>query len=407
MLVAVGASHHTVGLDELAALTPHAEQVRAGLAAHPAVRGVLVLATCNRFEVYLDAAEFHPAVEAAVAAVAGLAGTRLAADLAVQVGEAAVSHALTVTCGLDSMVVGEAEITGQVRAAVAAGDDSLSPTLRRLFQHALATSKAVTSQTRLGAAGRSVASVGLDLVERRHGPLADRRVLVLGTGAYARVVVAELSRRGVTDLWVHSGSGRAERFAQTHPVAPVPTGDLPNALARAELVIACSGGPGPVLTTEHLIDARYGAQGALPVVDLSLGGDVDPQAGSLPGVDLIDLEAIGEHAPEEAASAVLAAQDLVDRAVQAYVHVEGGRAADPAVVAMRSYVMTMIEAELRLIERRYPPEVAAVVARSLRRVSNALLHAPSLRAHELARSGGIDDYHRAMVTLFGFELETR
>lgn len=331
-LVVIGASHHTVGLDELAALTPLGVTARARLADHPAVAGVLVLATCNRFEVYLDAIEFHPAVEATLTTLAELAddrGARVVDDLQVRVGQGAVLHALTVACGLDSMVVGEAEIAGQVRAAVAQHDEYLSPTLRRLFQHTLATSKAVTARTQLGAAGRSVASVGLDVVEARHGALDRRRVLLIGTGAYARIVTAELARRGAHDVWVHSPSGRAEVFAAGHAVRAVDPGGLADALARAELVVACSGGSAPVLDEELLCEARFGAQAALPVVDLSLGRDVSSAAALLPGIDLVDLETIGEHAPGEAATAILAAQDIVARAVEAYVHVEGGRGGRP------------------------------------------------------------------------------
>ncbi len=407
MLLAIKASHHDVSLDELAALTPHDSSVRTRLADVPAVQGVLVLSTCNRFEVYLDTDEFHPAVDATVAAVAELSGSpQLAGNLKILVGEAAIKHALDVTCGLDSMVVGEAEVSGQVRSAVAQCDRTLSPTLRRLFQHALATSKAVATRTSLGAAGRSVASVALDLVETRRGPVAKQRVLVLGTGAFARVVVAELARRQAREVHVYSGSGRAERFAQTHPVLPVGGDDLAGALRDADVVVACSGGADPLLTVEVLTEARSDSRGVLPIVDLSLGRDVEAAAQELSAVEVLTLAAVGEHAPEEAAAAVIEAQDLLERAVEAHLHVEGGRAADPAVTAMRAWVMGVIEEEIKAVEQRQPPEVATVVARSLRRVSGALLHAPSVRAQELARTGGIEDYHRAMHTLLGIELET-
>lgn len=406
-LVVVGASHHTVGMDELAQLAPIAEPLRRGLVDEPAVSGSVVLATCNRFEVYLDAVRFHEAIEATLGLMSQLAGPAAAPvveALQIQVGEGAVAHCLTVACGLDSMVVGEAEIAGQVRAALA-GSDTVSPVLRRLFQHALSTSKAVTTRTRLGAAGRSVASVGLDLVELRHGPLADRRTLLIGTGAYARVVAAELSRRGCTDVWVHSATGRAEAFARTHPVTPVHPGELVDALARSELIITCSGASTPVLDENVLTPARSAATSALPIIDLSLGGDLTPAAAALPGVDCIDLKVIGEHAPTAAATAILAAQEIVARGVATFLHLEGGRAADPAVVAMRSHIMEIIGTELELVARRYPPEIAEAVARSLRRVSNELMHTPSLRAQELARTGELDDYRRAMRTLFGIDIE--
>ena len=134
-----------------------------------------------------------------------------------------------------------------------------------------------------------------------------------------------------------------------------------------------------VLTHELLEEARFGAQSALPIVDLALSSDVAPDAGELPGVDLIGLEAIGEHAPPEAATAMLEAQDIVAKAAETFRHIEGGRAADPAVIAMRAHVMGIIECEQALVGRKYPPEVAEAVVRSLRRVSNSLMHTPSLR----------------------------
>lgn len=404
-LVAIGVSHHHVDFAELAVLTPHAGDLTQALAAHPSVGGVMVLSTCNRFEVYLDAHQFHPVIEAVLALMEQFVGGPSAmSDPQVFVGEGAIDHLLRVTCGLDSMVVGEAEITGQVREAISKGQ--LNAPLRRLVQHALSTSKQVANQTELRGAGRSVVSVGLDLVESRHGAVAQRRTLIIGTGAYARVVTAELGRREATDLWVYSPSGRAQAFATTHPVQVVSAGALADFLTSTDLVITCSGASEPVITTEALTQARKEATSALPVLDLSLGGDVAPGASALPGVDLIDLEVISQQSVDASGSAVVAANDMVARAVEAYLHLEGERAADPAVIALRAHVMSKIEAELTLVENRYPPEVAELIGRSLRRVSNSLLHAPVLRAHQLARTGGLDDYHRAMSTLFGIEMSS-
>ncbi|MGV1005331.1 MAG: glutamyl-tRNA reductase [Candidatus Nanopelagicales bacterium] len=401
-LIVVGVSHHQGDLSEVAALNPHLPTITARLRGAEELHGSIVLATCNRVEFYLDAPAFHPAVELVCEAVAAAAGDEAAGQLTVAVDENAVQHCFAVASGLHSMVVGESEVAGQVRAALKDAGDHASAPLQRLFQHALETSKTVANRTELGAAGRSIASVGLDIVAARHGGLADRRVLLIGTGAYARVVCAELGRRGCQQIAVHSTTGRAAQFASTHPVAVA--ADLPGALQRADLVITASGSGVPVLTSDLLRASRQGARRVLPVVDLSLTTDVDPAAGRLPGIDLIDLEAIGEHAPTEAGSAVLTAHDIVRKAVATFQHLETGRAADPAVVAMRSHVMSIIESEALLAARKYPPEVAAAVERSLRRVSNALLHTPSLRAQELARSGSLDDYRRAMHTLFGIEV---
>lgn len=410
-VTAVGISHHLVPLDELATLSRVATMVAAQLGRSPALAGHVVLSTCNRFEVYFESSSFHAGVDSVLAAIlAGLPeGSRPLADqFQVYAGHAAVQHLMEVASGLDSMVIGEDEIIGQVRDAIAQARSHVSPALQRLFDAALTTGKAVSSRTDLGAAGRSLAAVGLGLVEQRHYPLAGRQALVIGTGSYARVVIAALRRLGCTDLSVYSPSDRASRFAASHPVRPVTAADLPAVLATTDLLVTCSGGESssePVITVAALAAARGPGSALLPVLDLSLTGNVEPDAVQLLGVDLIDLEEIGAHAPTEQATAVLAARDLVTRGVDAYLHLESGRAATPAVIAIRAYVSQFIEREIESAARRYDTETAAAVARSLRRVANSLLHAPSLKAAELARSGGLADYASALHTLFGIDVE--
>jgi glutamyl-tRNA reductase len=379
------------------------------MAAHTAVRGVVLLATCNRFELYMEATEFHAAVDAGRAMIAGLAQRDMPevdSALVVHVGEGAVEHLLLVASGLDSVVVGEREIAGQVRLALADHDATASPGLRRLFQAALTTSKAIASSTMLGASGRSLAGVGLDLLADRFFPLAGRRVLLQGTGAYAGVVLAELLRRGVDEIRVYSGTGRADAFAASHsPAVPVSPGDLPDALAWSDVVVCCSGNGSQTLTADSLADARVGRIAPLPVLDLAMAGDVAPEVSLLPQVVVIDLDEVSRNAPPEQADAVAAAMELVRSGVATFSHVEGGRRADPAVTAIRAHVAAIIEAEIVAAERRHTPETADAVARSLRRVSNALLHTPSIRAAALARTGDLEDYRNALHTLFGIDVE--
>ncbi len=409
-LIHLGLSHRSVRSAELAALSDRAGDLAAKLVeAHPVVRGAVLLATCNRFELYLDATEFHSAVEGARHLIQELAGSDLShvdPALGVSVGDGAVEHLFKVACGLDSMVIGEHEIAGQVRQALADNDATTSPVLRRLFQAALTTSKAVASGTTLGAGGRSLASVGLDVVASRLGSLEGRHVLLQGTGAYAGVVVAELLRRQVSEIRVHSGTGRAAAFAGSHPpLTPVPASELSAAVRWADVVVCCSGTSTRQLTVDLISEARSGRPEPLPILDLAVAGDVPPEVDVLPEVALVDLDEVARHAPPERAAAVEAARQLVDQAVATFRHTEGGRQADPAVTAMRAHVSSIIESEIKASERRNSPETAEAVARSLRRVSNALLHTPSLRAAELARAGELDDYRNALHTLFGIDVE--
>lgn len=408
---AVGLNHHLAPTEQLAVVSKAAADIQGRLAAS-GLSGHILLSTCNRFEVYFDSDGFHSGLDTVLEAIqAALPAEQrgILDQFEVYASQAAVQHLLEVASGLDSMVIGEAEVIGQVRDALKEGEAQASAALIRLFNAALTTAKAVSSRTDLGAAGRSIAQVGLDLIGSRHFDLAGTRVLIVGTGRYAAVVVAALTRLGCSDIQVHSESGRAEAFAATHPVQPVPEGELGSALAGTQVLVTCRGGgqaAAPVITAE-LIAATREAAPLLPILDLSLNGDVAAGAGELLNVDLIDLDEIGAHAPAEQTAAIIAARNLVTRGVDTYLHLEQGRAASPAVTAIRAHVSQFIEREIESAARRHDPETAAAVAHSLRRVSNALLHTPSLRAAEFARSGELADYSQALRTLFGIEVEAK
>ena len=213
-------------------------------------------------------------------------------------------------------------------------------------------------------------------------------------------------RRGAAGIRVSSGTGRADAFAAGHPPAvAVPPDGLREAIAWADIVVCCSGTGSEPLTADALAAALRGRPGPLPILDLAMAGDVAPDVSLLPQVIRIDLDDVSRAAPAEQAEAVATAWDLVRSGVAAFGHLEGGRRADPAVTAIRSYVASIIEAEIVAAERRHAVETADAVARSLRRVSNALLHTPSIRAAELARTGDLEDYRNALQTLFGIDVE--
>lgn len=408
VLVKLGVSHHEVDLDLLSRLSLAADGLAETLVAHPRVHGAVTLATCNRFEVYLDVDRFHSSVDLTMDTVARSCGVdrRVVADsMRVLVGTQTAQHLFSVACGLESMVVGEDEIAGQVRRALATAQTrgTTSPTLERLLQHALETSKTVAHSTGLGAAGRSIVGVALDVVEQHHGAMAGRRALVLGTGAYARVVVASLRRRGCTSVDVYSATGQAPLFAASHDVRPVPENGLPAVLAEVDLLTAASGSTGPIVDSDLVLATRQ-ARRVLPVLDLALSSDLSADVRELPHVHVIDLADVAAHAPEEHADAMLHAQDIVLHAVEQFEAHERGRTADHAVVAMRAHVMTIINEELERISSRVDADTAVEIARALHRVSNAILHQPSIRARELAQTGDVADYLRAIHTLFGIDV---
>jgi glutamyl-tRNA reductase len=402
-LVVLSASHRDIDLDVLEQISHGAHSVTPEIAAADSVRGVVALATCNRFEVYLDAAAQDDAcarVIDAVAAASGLDRAVVREGLRVTAGADAVHHLFTVAAGLDSMVVGEREIAGQVRRALdqARAVGATSSDLEALFQGAGRVSRAVGRRTGLAEAGRSVVGVALDLAERSR-PLDGARVLLIGTGSYAGASVAALRERGAGVVEVYSPSGRAEAFASARSLVPVADGGLPDALARADVVVACSGSSGAVVDVAMVRRAREAGAGPAVLVDLALRRDVAPEVAGEPGVGVVDLAAVGRHAPAALGAAVREGRIIVDAEAARLLAVMAERDATPAVRAVRAHVeSTMLE-----VSARYPDDPQ--VQRALRQLVAALLHQPVNRARSYARIGRAADFEQALGTFLGVDVE--
>lgn len=413
VLVSLSASHHDLDLATLDRLSVGAGSVaREVVATAPAVDGAVVVATCNRFEVYLDVAdpeELSSALDSVIGAVghASAAGEdEVRGALRLRTGADVARHLFAVASGLDSMVMGEREIAGQVRRAVAeAQTDSLTTAdLERLFGSAARASRTVENEAGLGAVGRSVVGVALDLAEPAAPPWPKATAVMIGTGSYAGASLAALRARGCTDVHVYSPSGRAAEFARTRGVTPIEPGGLVAALASADVVVSCSGSLTPVIDAEAVARARAGrGRDGRPfvVVDLSLQRDVEPGVGDLDDVLLIDLAAVRQHAPALGDEQVAHATGLVDAAAEEFEAAILGRAIDHAVVALREHVLAAVEAEIARLPAGSVP--AAQVERALRRLAATLLHTPSVRARDAARAGQVEDYLTALRLLHGIE----
>ncbi|WP_315099443.1 glutamyl-tRNA reductase, partial [uncultured Cellulomonas sp.] len=378
VLLSLAASHHDLDLDVLERLSSDVQAVASELVGSVAsVSGAVVLATCNRFELYLevdDAAHTPAARDAAADAVAERSGytlTQVAEHLRVRTGTDAAAHLFSVASGLDSMVVGEREIAGQVRRALTAArrDRVTTSGLESLFQAASRVSRTVEARTGLGATGRSVVGVALDIAEQHLPDWPSVRCVLIGTGSYAGASLAALKARGAGDIRVYSASGRAGAFAAARGVRSLPaSADLAAEVSDVDLVVACSGAAGAVLGVDALAAARVVTPSPLTVVDLALRHDVDPGVRSLPGVRLVSLHTVAEHAPAEHA-AVRAAHEVVLAAAEAYEADRRVRDWNPAVVAERTRVLGGLEAGLSRLEHR--DERAE---RALRRRTRSALH---------------------------------
>ncbi len=443
VLLSLTASHRELDLDALERLSTGSASVgRTVVGTCRPVQGAVVISTCNRFELYLDVeapldgdsvrhATRH--VAELVAESSGVTPEVAAESFTVRTGPEVTEHLFAVAAGLDSMVVGEREIAGQVKRAleVAREDETTSKTLELLFQTASRTSKKVGTHTALGAAGRSVVALGLDLAGEQLPPYRTTRAVLIGTGSYAGASVAALRSRGCEDVRVYSQSGRAESFAASHGVEPVR--DLVAALADADLVVSCSGARGrravagetpdagptsgglrPEASLEYVLDAaavvrareRAAARAGdepepapLVILDLALHRDVDPSVADVEGVLLLDLATLKAHAPAMARDVVGHARDIVDDAARRFEETRLGRAADAAVVALLDEAEVQVRAEAGAAVERLTAELAArgetpdesdveAIARDVRRRVHARLHDKivAVRADALERA---------------------
>ncbi|MBU4464677.1 MAG: glutamyl-tRNA reductase, partial [Actinobacteria bacterium] len=266
MLLCVTASHKTASFDLLERLSTPTTAIGPLIAAHDeCVQGAVVVATCNRFEAYVDLDEPLTAasaigLEAALMAIetaTGVTATELDGSFGIVSGDAVAEHLFAVASGLESVVVGEGEIAGQVRRALteARHNGTSSTELERLFQRASETQRGVKNATAIGRAGRSLVRLALDLADSRITDWAQLRVVLVGTGSYAAATLAALRDHGATDISVHSPSGRGERFALKHGISSVPATGFGHAVTTADLVITCTSAEHPVVTPT-LYDAR-------------------------------------------------------------------------------------------------------------------------------------------------------
>ncbi|MDO4243853.1 MAG: glutamyl-tRNA reductase [Actinomyces sp.] len=423
--------HRTHGLDTVARLGSAAASCAPDLLREVAgLRGALVLRTCNRLALLLDAPDGVP-VEAlregvedvllcrpsasggplapepddarGPGALGGAAGERV--RLRTWSGTQAHRELFATAAGLESMVVGEREIAGQLRRAlaVAAQEGTVTGGIARAVEHASSASRRVARETGLAGAGRSVVDVGIALASPYLPALPDTRVLVAGTGAYAGATVSSLRRHGVTDIRVHSRSARAESFARKRGLRAVALEELPGALGQADLVVTCRGLDAPVLSRElvaGVLADRPPARGDLVVLDLALTRDVEESAGDLPGIVLIDLPAVQRGVPEAQASQVEAARAILDEELELYERVLSGRRMDPVVRTLRSHVEGVVEEEIARLPVDGLVEVDEA-ARALRRVAARLLHLPTVAARTAGEQGRAQAYLDALELVVG------
>ena len=415
-LLALGASHKTAPLalrERLALPTGRAARVLAELTDHAAVHEAVALFTCNRTELYLvteDAVEAESATLAILARQAGLRPTELLGSLYSLRGRETVEHLFSVTGGLDSMIVGEAEIQGQVKRAyeMALVEGVSGPVSNRLFRDALAAGKRVRTETQIGRSNVSVSTVAVQLAADFLGILADRRVLVIGAGENAELTARALRDRGVETLFVANRRyDRALGLAQRFGGRAIAFDDLPAELERADIVVSSTGAPHQIVGREELEFVAASRMGRpLVLIDLGVPRDVEPSVRDCPGIALYDMDdlqrAVARNLDVRAAEAG-EARVLVAEEVERFEAWLDSLDVVPTISALRRRADEVVDQVLRENEPRWETVSDADRARlaaMARAVASRLLHEPTLR---LKGEGSSYRYVHVLRELFGLE----
>lgn len=387
------------------------------------VSEAMLVSTCNRIEIYVVVDAFHGAltqVSDLFAEHSGIDVQTLTPHLYVRYSEAAVEHMFKVASGLDSMVVGEQQILGQIRSAYAASDAQqvAGTTIHELAQKALRVGKRVHTETGIDSAGASVVSVALERAaqiltgHRELSGLAGRRAVVLGAGAMGGLSVANLVRAGIADLTVvNRTAAHATRLAETAAEAGVPSRavaveELSDAMRDADVVVTCTGAVGTIVTLADVHRALAARTIDAPLVfcDLGLPRDVDGAVLGLPSVFVLDMETLqkdpgaGAAAADADAAAAIVAEELL-----AYLNLQRAAEVTPTVTALRQRAAEVVQAEMMRLESKLPHlgnSERSEVERTVRRVVDKLLHAPTVRVKQLAAAPGGGSYAEALRELF-------
>lgn len=405
-LLTVSISHHTATVDMLARVSLNPAQRRRfehHLLSSEDINEAMVLSTCNRTEVFINTARFHTGLETVVATLVSQTAVRLAEMpevCTVRYDDAATAHCFALAAGLESMVVGENQVLGQVREALTASQQSghTGPVLNTVFQNALRVGKRVHSETSVGNSGRSVLSSALQLLDARHH-LTNGTCLVVGAGSMAGLSARTMARRGFLVTCMNRTLAGAERLAAEVGGRAVHFDQLHLEVSRHDVVITCTGSAGSLISCADVTDRPRA------ILDLAMPPDVSPTVGKQ--TLLINLASLSAHGDDPGVD-VQQARDLVAEELTTFLDRRRADAVTPTVVALRSLATGVVAAELERLQRRLPDlddPTRAEVANSLRRVSDKLLHQPTVNVRQLATAEPLVDYPQALRHLFALDAD--
>ena len=395
------ADFRELALAELELFETRQQEIREFLSQSEVFDGFVLLSTCNRFELYFEATD-HQAVQTLVETELETLThhpVNFSSKLQLHDSQAIAEHLFSVASGLRSMIIGESEIAGQVKRSFKIAQESAQTTknLSRLFQHAMKTSKEVATTTEISKVGKSIIDVALDQVGEDVS--ASSNALIIGTGAYARVVTASLKRRGFDSISVYSRSGRAASFAEGHELTAIQPGELNQALEASELVISASGKPGFSITLEEFLRLN---KKPTAVIDMALSQDVDPEIQNRELTRLIRLSELTSTPDEQAEEVRSEAEEIVSRAVANFNSINRQSAADPVITNFHTVMETRIAEQLKKQlsgETKDSAELEMLVRKTVR----AILHTPTMQAKRHFENGQQAEFEQALNMVFALD----
>jgi glutamyl-tRNA reductase len=393
-ILVIGVNHRSAPLSLLERVVIPADAVPkalASLSARDNVREVVVLSTCNRTEVYAVAERFHGAyadIRDFLCELGDLAADELAGHLYSQHDTAAVRHLFEVAAGLDSAVIGESEILGQVRSAweLSRAEGGARSTLNLLFRVAVEAGKRARTETAIGRGTTSISHAAVEMANERLGSLAGKRVLVVGAGVMGEGVAAAMQRAGASEiLVVNRTAERGQALAERVGGRAVDFSRFVAAVANADVIVSCTGAGSVVLDRATLATAREGLARPLLVVDIAVPRDVEHAVSELDGVSLLDLEDLRDwaaHALDARRTEADQVRKLIEVDVERFLVESTARQAAPLVAQLHEYAESIRAGEVeRLASTLASLDVdqRAAVEALTRSIVAKILHQPSVR----------------------------
>ena len=417
-IVVLGVNYHTSPvtlLEKVMIPVPAMSEALRALSSHSDIREVVVLSTCNRTEVYAVAERFHGAhtdILQFLCETSGLSADEITPHLYSQYDDDAVVHLFEVAAGIDSAVLGETEIVGQVRDAwdFAMKQGTSRSTLNLLFRYALESGKRARTETGISRSTASVAHAAVEMSEEILGTLKGKRVLVVGAGEMGEGVAGALSRAGTDSITVLNRTiSRAEELAKKIGARVSDFGNLEFELTTADVVLACTGAGGVIIDHELMVRVRQGVATPILVVDIALPRDVAASVAELPGVTLRDLDHLSDWAQrgiDKRASEVGQVRQIIGEEVDRFLLDQTQRQAAPLVAQLREVVESIRMAELERFDSALSsmtPEQRELVESISHGIINKMLHVPSVRLREAAGTPQGERLSAAVRDLFSLD----